>query len=141
MTEAIYAEWKQHQGRWSRAWLAKMTSSKRVAHQTVGEDAGLRQAIARALTSDADRVAVDKDAHLVEAALAADRIVASCDENARRPFRIAAVKVRRLRSLIWVNPTYPAEDCAEWLRRGAPAQAERKLGYTTRNDMADGQKG
>lgn len=129
MTEAIYLEWKQHQGKWSRGWLAKMTSSKLVVTLLVEEEAALRKALNEALTSNTDREAVAKDTHLIEAAMATDRIIASCDEKARKPLHIAAAQVKSLRSLIWVNLANEGEDCSGWLRQGAPARAERKLGY------------
>ena len=71
-----------------------------------------------------------KDAHLIEAAVDADRRVISCDDTVRRLYRRVAPKVDDLREIVWVNPTKTAgEKPIPWLRGGAPAEPRRMLGY------------
>jgi hypothetical protein len=66
--------------------------------------------------------------HLIEAALAAHRLVASQDEHAREAFRAVADSVATLRAIVWVNPTLRQETPVAWLRNGAIADARRQLG-------------
>jgi hypothetical protein len=71
-----------------------------------------------------ERDAILKDAHLIEAALSADRIVASLDDNARALFHIAELNV-----VTWVNPVSATARIRAWLEEGAPPVDEWKLGY------------
>ncbi len=70
-----------------------------------------------------------KDACLIEATLATDRTVASLDERVRGLFGQAAGQVGELRTIVWVNPEREEETPLLWLKRGAPAEPERTLGY------------
>lgn len=70
-----------------------------------------------------------KDACLVEAALVTDRTVASLDERVRSLFHRATDRVGELRAIVWINPELQEETPLLWLERGAPAEAERMLGY------------
>lgn len=65
-----------------------------------------------------------KDIHLIGAALRADGIVASLDENARTLFSVAELK-----AIIWVNPVSERLRIQQWLEEGAPPVEEWKLGY------------
>ncbi|HEV2689742.1 MAG TPA: hypothetical protein VGV35_14365 [Bryobacteraceae bacterium] len=67
-----------------------------------------------------------KDLHLVEAALGAEDIVVSMDENARMLFA-----VRELREIMWVNPVREPQRVLDWLEQGAPTVDEWKLGHQT----------
>jgi hypothetical protein len=68
-----------------------------------------------------------KDAHLIEAARATDRIVVSLDERARALFREAALEVSELRVVMWANPDNQEEGVVEWLDRGARRERPREL--------------
>ncbi len=74
---------------------------------------------------------------LIEAALAADRIVASNDDTVRHLFSSASQKVAALRQVMWVNPTTEEEKPIEWLEGGAPDEAERHLGFSCGDDDND----
>jgi hypothetical protein len=65
-----------------------------------------------------------KDLHLIEAALQADRIVVSLDENAR-----ILLQVQELNTIMWVNPVSEHRRIQSWLEQGAPPVDEWKLGY------------
>lgn len=68
-----------------------------------------------------------KDAHLLEAALATDGIVASRDEKARAAFRAASEVVSLLRQVVWLNPDRAEEGAIPWLEAGAPSEPSRRL--------------
>jgi hypothetical protein len=71
-----------------------------------------------------ERDEILKDAHLIEAALHADWIVASLDERARALFHTAELNV-----VTWVNPVSERTRIQAWLEEGAPPVDEWKLGH------------
>lgn len=127
MTTAIWDEWRRHQSGFSQKWLVQMTGGRSVHWCDAGRDASLRSRIAGAVAVDR-QPAADKDAHLIEAALSTDRLVASRDERARGIFRDAAGGVRELKPIVWVNPALPADKPVHWLENGARSEARRRLG-------------
>ena len=127
MTDTISKEWHNHKSIYSRKWRKEMYARKLVKSIKVDEDETLREKIAAALHWD-HREAAEKDAHLIEAAIATDRLVTSRDEKVRRLFGSASVAVGQLRQIVWVNPTKADEKPIDWLRNGARAEAHRQLG-------------
>ena len=127
MTTAIRDEWKCHQSGFSRKWYIQMLGGRSVHWCDAGRDASLRSRIAGAVAVNR-QPAADKDAHLIEAALSTDRLVASRDETARGIFRGASGGVRELKPIVWVNPARPAENPVRWLEDGARPDARRRLG-------------
>ena len=79
------------------------------------------------------RSQVKKDIHLIEAALATDKIVVSLDDKtARRFFTQAAHEIeelRELKAIAWINPDKPEETPIAWLKGGANPEPERLLGF------------
>ena len=71
---------------------------------------------------------VAKDVHLVEAALATDRLITSQDERVRSALRTASNNVGELKRIVWVNPTRGDEKPVDWLREGAKTEERRLLG-------------
>lgn len=129
LTPEISAEWKRHRSRFAYGWLASMWARKKVVRTDPVENAGLRQTIHSLELTDSVREAILKDIHLVEAAFATDQVVASLDETARRHFRQITEHAESLKTLVWVNPAKDDEHAADWLRQGAKADEERKLGF------------
>ena len=124
----VNAEWKKHESRFARKWLASMFAHRKVVLDDVAEDPALRDAIERSTKSERDRVAMVKDAHLIEAAQVSDSTVVSLDETVRRLFSAASKSVRSLRPVVWANPGHQAEKCSAWLADGAPPEGHRQLG-------------
>ena len=127
MTDAIREEWRRHMSKYSRKWQTRMWGRRRVVSIEGERDEQLRQRIDGVVTRD-QKAIVTKDIHLIEAAVATDRLIASRDEGARRAFGHAAVAVRELRRVVWVNPTCDGEKPIDWLQNGAQAEARRRLG-------------
>jgi hypothetical protein len=76
---------------------------------------------------------IEKDRHLIEAALATDRRIASLDDRVRNQVRAHAAELRVVRSICWVNPNIASEIPIAGLESGAPAEKSRMLGSTPRN--------
>ena len=127
MTDEIKKEWDRHNKIYFRKWLIQMWSRKRV--DRVGEERNdnLRKKINKVIISRQKPV-VEKDIHLIEAAIATDRLLTSRDETARRAFGNVSAIVGELRQIVWVNPTQNDENPINWLQDGAKADADRRLG-------------
>jgi geranylgeranyl pyrophosphate synthase len=104
-----------------------MYGRKLVIRIEVDEDETLRGRIDAAVHWD-QKAIVAKDVHLIEAAIATDRLVTSRDKEAREAFGNASDNVGELRQIVWVNPTQADEKPIDWLRNGAKTEAHRQLG-------------
>ncbi len=127
MTEAIQEEWRRHISKYSKRWRRRMYGRKLVIRIEVDEDETLRGRIDAAVHWD-QKAIVAKDVHLIEAAIATDRLVTSRDKEAREAFGNASDNVGELRQIVWVNPTQADEKPIDWLRNGAKTEAHRQLG-------------
>jgi hypothetical protein len=138
LTRALETEWNNHKSRFGQAWRGKMERRGKLVRIKSLEDSDLRAKIYMAdillenLTEN-QRSQVKKDIHLIEAALATDKIVVSLDDNtARRFFTLAAQEVEELselKAIAWINPDKPEESPILWLKGGANPEPERLLGF------------
>src|ERR1700730_3874163 len=76
MTPPLASEWDAHQSLFAARWRAEMRSRGKIVSLTSVLHESLRSQVPAT-------GAVQKDLHLVEAALGVDRIVLSLDDNAR----------------------------------------------------------
>ena len=127
MTDAIRTEWQDHQSIFAAVWLGQMTSRQMVVEITGERSEALRRRVDASLFPD-QRAAVAKDLHLVEAAMATERLVTSQDKRARRTFAQASEAVSELKQIVWVNPTGTGDSSIAWLRNGAQDERHRRLG-------------
>jgi hypothetical protein len=100
-----------------RRWLLWMTARRRIWEVDPPLHRPTRAAARRLLPAPRQE-AVEKDLHLVSAALASDRRVLSGDDRMRDDLATLAAGVRALAQLHWANPETP--DCLDWLSRTAP---------------------
>ena len=128
MSTEIQTEWNNHQSNYARSWRYWMVSRKKLEILNVIEDSALREKLIQASETPLRSEAVLKDAHLVEASLAADLTICSRDEEARALLSYASSQVIELRSIVWVNPTQEEEQVLQWLRDGALDEPHRRLG-------------
>jgi hypothetical protein len=96
------------------------------------EQAELRESIQSASRDAGVVAAMLKDIHLIEAALAADKIVLSLDERVRGFFSDASRTIEELRQIHWANPEDQRERVLHWLQNGAKPEKSRLLGYPKR---------
>lgn len=148
-TEAIDAEWQKHQSRFTTRWLVSMYKRRRVCAVDAPLHKNLRQKIEsivsderthKALFGDVShtqaveqaekmRLAMLKDAHLIEAALRSERIVCSLDDTMRNYFHLCTSLIGLLKRIVWVNPCNEKEQVVLWLCEGAELDEKRRLGY------------
>ena len=128
MTEEISNEWKNHQSRFARRWRVSMNARKKINRIDPPEYANIRDKVT-STTTNADEIEnIEKDFHLLQAALATDQTIISLDETIRRLFARASQQVGEIRNIIWVNPDKTAEEQPiAWLRNGAPHETHRRL--------------
>ena len=128
MTERINNEWKNHQSRFARRWRVSMDARRKVDRIDPPEYEGLRDKVTGTTTDEDEIQNIEKDFHLLQAALATDQTVISLDETIRGLFRQASQSVGEIRNIIWVNPDRTAEEHPiAWLQDGAPPEAHRRL--------------
>jgi len=123
ITTEICDEWARHQSKFTRRWRVAMYARKKIVKLQVPANPELRLRLTLGRGAE-EREAILKDAHLIEAALSADRIVASLDERARALFHNVELNV-----VTWVNPVSERARIRGWLEEGAPSVNEWKLGY------------
>jgi len=105
-----------------------MSARKKVIRAEAYQDANLRARLFQLAPSKAVRDAIEKDVHLIEAALQHDRIVLSRDEAMRQILGEAASEIRELRRILWANPALETDGVLLWLEQGAKTEAARRLG-------------
>ena len=108
-----------------RQWLAWMTDKERLWPVDGKPHRPTRAAAQQLLPPDRQK-AVEKDLHLVGAALASDRRVLSGDDRMREDLRALTAEVRALTKVHWANPE--AAGCLDWLSRAAPDDRAWQLG-------------
>lgn len=128
ITDAIQEEWRRHSdSRITRIWRRRMYARRLFVWIEDVEDKILQTRINAAVHCD-HRAIVAKDVHLIEAAIATDRLVTSGDETARMAFKTASRDIKEIREIVWVNPKRACEKPTEWLQNGAIEESHRRLG-------------
>jgi hypothetical protein len=131
-TDLIREEWKKHQSRFARMWCLSMMKRKKIESVKVAPSYSLVERLEDARLDSSVLAAIDKDRHLLEAALATDKRVASLDEKVRFHLQEHASKLPEVLSICWVNPSMADEECIPWLKSGAPAAKGRMIGNASR---------
>ena len=137
MTPEIQREWNAHQKSYALEWRSTMNAKKRLVPLHVPEDAELRASIAAlegqrvgaVVLLEAECRIMLKDCHLLEAALETSNIILALDDRARLHLRVAASVVKKIRSIVWVNPDKAEEGAIAWLEEGAEPEKHRQLGF------------
>lgn len=109
----LLAEWKKHRSLFAKQWLGSMIARKRVVLLTpVSITVDLIDA---ANISEEQRDVANKDAHVIDAALALDKFIASNDKKARDVFCCVAQSSAAFRDIIWAVPSLDGEKISEVL--------------------------
>jgi hypothetical protein len=127
-TPRLEEEWDNHASEYSLDWLVQMESRRRVVHAAQEPETGLQGALQKLVVTPEVLAIMVKDCHLLEAALAADRVVISKDEKAYAHFYRASDSIRQIRPVMWASPMRVADECATWLLAGAKPETKRQIG-------------
>ncbi len=133
MSTDIEREWNDHHSGFSTDWLTTMTTTGKVLNLGNVQDQELRNKIELFAPDIHIYKIMQKDTHLLEAALMTDKIVASRDDRVRGHFGSACQHIEEIRDVMWVNPVVEEDACAGWLKQGAPEKQHRQLGFPHRN--------
>lgn len=140
VTSELSGEWKRHRTRFTRRWLREMYGCRKHVPCEPDTDEDLRTRILDAVEGERNKAAVEKDMHLIEAAMGNDNRVVSRDDAVRDILRVAAGRVRELRPLVWVNPANESESAITWLQEGAEVEDKRTLGASAHDADPKGSK-
>lgn len=128
---AIKAEWDKHQSAFASTWRVSMFNLGKLRTIPDEQSEAFRDAIHAHSTDEGVVAVMLKDAHLVEAAFAADGRVAALDDTVRGHFARLAGTFEDLRAILWANPAAEGDECIGWLEGGAEHVAARCLSAAT----------
>jgi len=128
MTPEIAEEWDKHQNKFALSWRTNMKRHGKLSEPRYTQKDELRENIEKFAKTEQEREKMLKDVHLLEAALATDKIVISLDDEARRLYSKISADVDEIREITWRNPT--DKDIISWLKRGATPDRKHWLGST-----------
>jgi len=101
MCPILMAEWKKHKSLFARKWLASMIARKKVKFIKPNKQT---DSLINAHISDVNKISIaEKDSHLIDAALASDKVIASNDDIARNVFCELSINCGNIRSIKWFN--------------------------------------
>jgi hypothetical protein len=106
-----------------------MMARKKIQYVDIDPHRSLKSRLPRAAKDPSILAIMEKDRHLIEAALIIDRRVVSLDEKVREHFRAQQPTLREVREICWVNPEFAEQELLAWLERGAPADRSLMLGH------------
>jgi hypothetical protein len=121
-------EWTNHESAFSRSWRIKMIQQGRVKFIT--EDVEIEEFlihIEESTAEDSAKLAMEKDAHLVSASIMSDKIILALDEKVRKLFSKHCIDYKKIRNLLWSNPTKENDETINWLKRGAKSENDYSL--------------
>ena len=128
MTREISDEWKRHQSRFALEWRVSMDARRKIDRINPSENEELQDKVTNTASDEDEIETIQKDFHLLQAALATDQTIISLDESIRGLFKRASQQVGEIRNIIWVNPDRTAvEHPIPWLQNGAPPEPHRRL--------------
>ncbi len=132
MTRKISDEWKRHRSRFALEWRVSMDARRKIDRINPPENEELQDKVTDTASDEDEIETIQKDFHLLQAALATDQTVISLDETVRVLFKRASQQVGEIRNIIWVNPDKTTEEHPIfWLQNGAPPEAHRRLSAVT----------
>lgn len=114
--------------RFLKDWMLAMQRRGKLLRPLVERDQSLRSKINRLGLPGNARQEIEKDLHLVEAALAHDRIVVSRDDSVHELLRSITGNCAEIRKVMWCNPVTLAGEVMAWLDKGAPVVKVWQLG-------------
>ena len=128
MTREISDEWKRHQSRFALEWRVSMDARRKIDRINPPEYEDTQAKVTNTASDEDEIEVMEKDFHLLQAALATDQTIISLDETVRQLFKQASQQVGEIRDIIWVNPDRTAEEQPiTWLQNGAPPEPHRQL--------------
>jgi predicted nucleic acid-binding protein len=101
MCPLLFAEWKKHHSVFAKRWLSSMIAKKQI--QFVKPNSNTKEHIEENINDEKIKAISVKDAHLIDAALHEDKIIASNDHNARNAFITISDNYKCINEIVWFN--------------------------------------
>ncbi|WP_394167020.1 hypothetical protein [Neptunomonas phycophila] len=101
MCPLLFTEWKMHHSIFAKRWLASMIARKQL--KFVKPNSNTKVHIEDNILDEKIKAISIKDAHLIDAALHEDKIIASNDDNARNAFITIADNYKCINQIVWFN--------------------------------------
>jgi len=130
LSDELKLEWDRH-GKKSRnfmRWWKSMTNRRKIVRQDLRRLEELKGRLIRVANKQLHGL-LEKDAHLVAAALEGNAVLLSRDEKLRSHLEKLAHRIQGLGDVLWVNPSRDLDTALEWLESGAPDGPEHRIGY------------
>jgi hypothetical protein len=116
MTDDINDEWRRHRSKYALHWLTSMYARKKVSWVDISPSDKLRSIISTTSDIESKRQAMEKDVHLLEAALVTDQKVLSLDDTVRNLFSNLCSRYNPIKVISWLNPDTQNERVIQWLK-------------------------
>ena len=126
----LWEEWMGNRSGHAWTWMRTMRARKLVVRIAVPTDAGLREKFNRLAVNVGILDAMNKDIHLLEAAMATDRIIASKENEAHAHFAVVCDHIGEIRDVMWVNPVDEEDACAGWLKQWSACESGAATGLS-----------
>lgn len=101
MCPSMMTEWKKHKSLFAKKWLSSMIAKKKVVF--VNPVPQVHDVINMGFIEETKVKIAEKDAHLVDAAIFSDRVIASNDDRARSVFCELSNNCGDLKTIKWFN--------------------------------------
>lgn len=123
----LQREWRNHASRYAVDWLQNMTRKGRTLLVEGEAFARLIEPACQCQASDAQTMALEKDFHLVQSALATGQSILSNETRFPRHVANACPTVPELRELHFGGPVVEGETCRLWIKAGADKEHTRRI--------------
>jgi hypothetical protein len=130
-------EWREHGSDWgNRIWLREMDKKRQTIDREGAEYTEVCDSASLALVNKGERIALAKDFHLIQSALATGHIIVSEERVFPRLVAQAGQAVMKLKELYFANPSAEGESCRLWVKAGAEMQPTRRIDVWAENFLA-----
>jgi hypothetical protein len=124
----LRSEWMKHGSAWAKdKWLSVMERRGQTLDAEGAEYMDVCDSASRELSNEGERVALAKDYHLIQSALATGQLILSDELVFPRLVAQASRAVAKLKDLYYANPSEEGESCRLWVKAGAENQPERRI--------------
>jgi len=121
-TDELWTEWNNNHSSFSWDWLTKMNNTGRVTYLENYKNDGLRNFIGTLMQNQ--KKVLEKDTHLIEAALASDRRIISFDRKVLGKLPLLLSVLPDISTLYWCNPVLDENSAIQWLKNECPDRVE-----------------
>lgn len=127
LSEPILTEWKNHQLDHYIRWRGSLVEKNKECFIAPEQFPDIKIKIISNTPED-KLEPVLKDYHLIDAALATDKIIISLDNHARKAYSKISAQVKELKQITWLDPAdVNINEITTWLNKGAKPKKEWKL--------------